>query len=131
MSDREVAAESLWNDLRGLLDQKLACLPPRYRAALVRCDTGPIKFYITFVLVNDGDKTNNPELASSALLVNGKELEKGFIVTGGLKKDHSWRALRPKDPLIVAYTLGETFPKPGTYKVAWKGKRFQSPKKAR
>ena len=83
-------------------------------------------FMIHFALVNDGDKTINPDVESSRLLVNGKDL-KGwdFIIANGIRDD-SWYALPPGDYLAFGYALGERFEKPGVYKVSWKGKGFAS-----
>lgn len=85
-------------------------------------------FMMHFALLNDGDKTINPrpEVESSQLLVNGKELKDwSFIVANGIR-DKRWEALPPGDYLTFGYSLGNYFDKPGTYKVTWKGRGFES-----
>jgi RNA polymerase sigma factor (sigma-70 family) len=90
-------------------------------------DMGAGIFQVNFVVVNDGEKTTDPECGSSRLLVNGKELEDwGFVVANG-PKDRRWDALPPKDHLSFGYALGKHFDKPGVYKVVWRGKKFESP----
>jgi uncharacterized protein (TIGR03067 family) len=90
-------------------------------------DTGPGLFQINFTVVNDGDRTIDPECESSRLLINGKELKDwSFIVSNG-PRDSRWKALPAKDHLVFGYALGKYFDKPGVYKVVWKGKKFQSP----
>jgi hypothetical protein len=90
-------------------------------------DTGPGAFQIHFVVVNDGDKTIDPECESSRLIVNGKDLDDwSFHVSNG-PKDRRWNALPAKDHLSFSYALSKNFAKPGVYKVVWKGKQFQAP----
>src|SRR5262249_19477491 len=84
-------------------------------------------FMVNFGLVNDGTQVVNPELGSSQLFVNGKELKDWpFIVSIG-PRDARWEALPPGDHLSFGYALGRHFEKPGTYKVSWKGQGFESP----
>lgn len=84
-------------------------------------------FMVNFGLVNDGDKTVDPEIDSSQLLVNGKVLKNwDFIINNGIR-DGRWKALPPKDNLGFGYALGNHFEEPGIYKLQWKGKDFQSP----
>lgn len=93
-------------------------------------------FLIHLALVNDGDKIIDPELESSQLLVNGKELgaDWSFTISIG-PRDHRFQALPPGDHLAMTYSLGRDFQgvlgrhfrEPGIYRVSWKGKRFQSP----
>jgi hypothetical protein len=84
-------------------------------------------FMVFFGLVNDGDKAVNPEVESSQLLVNGKELENWpFIIANGIR-GRRWKSLPPGDHLSFGYDLGNHFAKPGIYKLSWKGKGFQSP----
>jgi hypothetical protein len=83
-------------------------------------------FVIYFALVNDSDKTINPDLDSSRLLVNGKELKDWpFIVSQG-PRDARWQALPAGDYLSFAYAMGRYFDEPATFKVAWKGKDFEA-----
>jgi hypothetical protein len=82
---------------------------------------------IFFALVNDGKKVVDPEIRSSHLLVNGKELKDwGFIIAGGIRDDR-FTALPAGDYLSFAYALGNHFQKPGIYKLHWKGKAFDAP----
>jgi len=84
-------------------------------------------FVIAFGIVNEGDKTVDPEVNSSKLLVNGKELKDWpFIIASG-PRDESWKALPSQGHLSFGYALWKYFRKPGVYKVRWKGKSFQSP----
>ena len=82
---------------------------------------------VSFALVNDGKKTIDPEIESSHLLVNGKELKDwDFIIAGGIR-DNRFKALPSNDNLSFAYALGSHFQKPGIYKLHWKGKTFDAP----
>lgn len=83
-------------------------------------------FQMHFALVNDGADTINPDLGSSQLLVNGKEMKDWPFLVGNGPRDRRWEALPPGDYLAFSYALGDHFPEPGVYKVAWKGKGFQS-----
>jgi hypothetical protein len=85
-------------------------------------------FMMYFALVNDGEKTVNPEadVESSQLLVNGKQFKDWpFTIANGIR-DNRWKALPSGDYLSFGYALGRYFKKPGTYKVKWKGKSFES-----
>jgi RNA polymerase sigma factor (sigma-70 family) len=83
-------------------------------------------FQINFTVVNDGDKTIDPDIGSSELLVNGKPMKDwDFIIHNG-PRDDRWTALPPGDCLEFGYGLGDRFEKPGIYRVQWKGKNFQS-----
>jgi hypothetical protein len=87
-------------------------------------------------LVNDSDKTIDPELGSSQLLVNGKELgdDWSFQMANGIRDDR-FEALPAGDHLAMTISfgrdfqgaLGRHFREPGIYRVSWKGKGFQSP----
>ena len=84
------------------------------------------KFTVQFGLVNDGDKTVDPEIESSELLVNGKKLKDwDWIIRNGLRSNN-WNALAPNDHVHFAYALGKHFEEPGIYKLKWKGKDFES-----
>ena len=87
--------------------------------------TEPLMLY--FGLVNDGDKVVDPEISSTQLLVNGKELENWAMTVGSGPRDERWTALPPGDGIQAGIALGERFKKAGIYKVSWKGKGFQSP----
>jgi hypothetical protein len=89
-------------------------------------DFAPAPFVVSFGLVNDGDKPFDPEVRSSRLLVNGKELEGWPGDTAG-PRDARWNSLPPKDGLRFGTDLGKYFEQPGVYKVVWKGKGFESP----
>jgi hypothetical protein len=84
-------------------------------------------FMIHFGLVNDGDKAVDPEIESSQLFVNGKELKDWSFIIGNGPRDDRWKALPPGDHLSFGYALGKHFEKPGAYRVSWKGKNFESP----
>jgi hypothetical protein len=82
---------------------------------------------LTFVIVNDGDSTVNPGVATSHLFINGVELKKwGFISSNGPKGSFN-TALPPKRTLLFSYGLGEYFQKPGVYTVRWEGENFKAP----
>jgi hypothetical protein len=84
-------------------------------------------FMIHFGLLNDSNKTIKPDLDSSQLLINGKNLKDwDFIIFNG-PRDDRWDTLPPGDYLLFGIALGTHFEKPGVYKVIWKGKGFQSP----
>lgn len=86
----------------------------------------PQFFAIFFSMVNDGKKTVNPEIDSSRLFINGKELKDwGFIVGNGPRTD-DFEALAPGECLQFTKAMGNYFTEPGIYKVKWKGKAFES-----
>jgi hypothetical protein len=88
---------------------------------------GTSSLQIHFALVNDGKKLVDPEIKSSQLLVNDKELKDwAFIIAGG-PRDARFTALPPGDYLSFSYALGKHFAKPGIYKLHWKGKGFDAP----
>jgi hypothetical protein len=89
--------------------------------------TDPRFFSVSFTLVNDGDRTVNPEIGSSQFLVNGKELTDWGFVVGNGPRTHEFEALPPGQCLRFGYALGRYFAEPGVYKVRWKGKAFESP----
>jgi len=83
-------------------------------------------FTVHFALVNDGDKTVDPKIESSQLLVNGKELKNwDYIIANGIRSTN-WKSLTPGDHLHFTYGLGKDFEEPGIYKLKWKGKAFES-----
>jgi hypothetical protein len=81
---------------------------------------------ITFALVNDGVEALDPEIASSEIIVNGAALRDSGFILGNGPKPLDWKALPPGGSLEFGYALGEYFGKPGTYRVAWKGKNFEA-----
>lgn len=81
---------------------------------------------VSFGLVNDSDKTINPDLDSSKLLVNGKELENWILIINNGIQPHNRDAIRPGDYLLFSIALEERFRLPGEYRLVWKGKEFQS-----
>jgi hypothetical protein len=85
-------------------------------------------FSVSFVLVNDGDKAVNPEIEASHFPVNGKEPKDwGFVIGNGPRGDDFY-SLPPGRSLRLGYALGERyFSEPGTYRIQWKGKSFESP----
>jgi hypothetical protein len=84
-------------------------------------------FMVRFGVVNDGDKTVDPEIGASHLLVNGKELKDwGEIIGNGLHST-KWKSLAPRDHVEFGIGLGEEFQEPGIYKLKWKSKDFESP----
>jgi hypothetical protein len=85
------------------------------------------RFMLYFGLVNDGDKTVDPELESSQLLVNGNELKDWRFILSNGPRDDRWEALPPGDNLSFGIALGARFEKPGVYRVSWKGKGFKAP----
>jgi hypothetical protein len=89
-------------------------------------DTVPGIFQINFTMINDGDKTIDPEISSSKLLINGKELKDWPILVSNGPKDNRFKALPPGDYLLFGSGLGKYFEEPGIYKVSWQGKAFQS-----
>lgn len=88
--------------------------------------TSPEFFSISFSLVNDGDKTINPDVDSSQFFVNGKELKDwGFIVGNGPRGD-DFKSLPPGACLRFGKAMGSYFTEPGVYTIRWKGKTFES-----
>jgi hypothetical protein len=84
------------------------------------------RFMLHFGIVNDGDKTVNPEMNSSQLLINGKELKNwAFLLMNGPGEDRD-EALPPGEAIQFGMDFGKYFEEPGIYKVVWKGKDFQS-----
>lgn len=93
-------------------------------------------FLLHLALVNDGEKTIDPELAASQLIVNGKEVGDDWSRTiGNGLRDDRFEALPPGDHLAMTISFGgdfrealaRHFREPGVYRVSWKGKRFESP----
>jgi hypothetical protein len=82
---------------------------------------------IELTLVNDGDEVIDPKIVESRIVINGKELaDSGLILRSGLQGSQ-FKALSPGDHLQFGVVLRKHFQEPGTYRVSWKGTRFQSP----
>ncbi|HTK74510.1 MAG TPA: hypothetical protein VL371_04580 [Gemmataceae bacterium] len=83
---------------------------------------------ILFALVNDSDKLIDPELVDSKIIVNGKELRPLIRRTGTFSGMINLRdlKLRPKESVEFGMGLGNEFKDPGIYRIAWKGKQFES-----
>lgn len=84
-------------------------------------------FVILFGLVNDGNKTVDPHIGDSKLLINGKEYKDWAFTIANGPRDDRWNALPPGDNLSFAVSMGDHFKDAGIYKLQWKGKAFQSP----
>lgn len=80
-----------------------------------------------FSLVNDGDRTVDPKIGSSKLLINGKVPEDwNFVINNGIRSSEA-DALPPGRFLLFGYKLDRYFDKPGIYRVHWEGEAFKSP----
>jgi len=82
---------------------------------------------IEFTLVNDGDGVTDPKISESRIVINGKELADSGLILGSGPNDARFKALSPGDSLQFSLLLGDEFKEPGTYRVSWKGRGFQSP----
>src|SRR5713101_175876 len=83
---------------------------------------------IKFALVNDGDKTAATDVDSWRIIVNGKQMSErntSLMFGNGSRMEDT---LPPGGHSQVARAMGVYFKEPGTYKVSWKGKTFESPK---
>jgi hypothetical protein len=86
----------------------------------------PQRVMLTFTLVNDSDRTIDPEVRESELLINGKPFERWRFNLGNGPRDE-WRdALPPGEFTAFSHSMNEHFQRPGIYRIMWKGKRFQS-----
>ncbi len=84
-------------------------------------------FTVFFGLVNDGQKTVDPKIGESHLLINGVEPKDwDDTINNGIRTTR-FEALPPGENLEFTYALGDYFREPGIYKVVWKGKDFESP----
>ena len=85
------------------------------------------KLSIEFTVVNDSDKTIDPKIAESRIVINGEVLaDSARILTNG-PQDTRYGALPPGDHLRFVFALGDHFERPGVYRVSWRGEDFQSP----
>lgn len=89
--------------------------------------TDPPFFSVSFALMNDGDRTIDPEIMASKFLVNGKELKDWAFVVGNGPRGTDFEALPPGHCLRFGSAMGRYFAEPGVYKIQWKGKAFESP----
>jgi hypothetical protein len=86
----------------------------------------PQQLMLYFTLVNDSDKTVDPEVRSSELLINGKPFERWQFRLGNGPRDE-WRDALPAGEFTTfSFGMNHYFQKPGIYRIMWKGKRFQS-----
>ena len=82
---------------------------------------------IYFTIVNEGNRTIDPQIESSKIIINGVELESSAFIFGNGIRDQRWRALPPGDSLEFTYALENYFKEPGIYRVSWRGKNFETP----
>ncbi|HLJ48781.1 MAG TPA: hypothetical protein VKU01_22345 [Bryobacteraceae bacterium] len=82
---------------------------------------------VSFVVINDGDATVDPEVEGSHLLINGKEPEDWSIVIANGIRAANYRVLPPGGVLEFNYQLGPRyFAKPGVYTLRWEVGKFRS-----
>ena len=84
-------------------------------------------FTLFFGLVNDGKVTVDPKIGESHLLINGVEPKDWDISINNGPRSANFEALPPGESLELGMAAESFFPKPGIYKVVWKGKNFESP----
>jgi hypothetical protein len=85
------------------------------------------RLQIYFSLVNDGQRTVDPKIGSSKLVINGKvPKDWDFVINNGPRSSEA-DALPPGRFLLFGYALERYFGKPGVYRVYWKGEAFKSP----
>jgi hypothetical protein len=83
-------------------------------------------FQLDFTVVNDGDRTVDPGIEGSTLLVNGKELKDWGFVVGNGPRGSDFKALAPGRAVRFGYAMGQYFDEPGIYRVVWKGQGFEA-----
>jgi hypothetical protein len=81
---------------------------------------------IYFTLVNDSDKTINPEIGASQIVVNGQALQDSDVIFNNGIRHKGFYALPPNDHLLFTYALGDKFAEPGIYRVSWRGPAFEA-----
>jgi hypothetical protein len=81
---------------------------------------------LIFAIVNDGDSTVNPGVATSRLFINGVELKEWSFINRNGPKTTFDAALPPKRTLLFSYAVGKYFQKPGAYTVKWQGENFKA-----
>lgn len=85
-------------------------------------------FMVSFALVNDDNKGFAPtaEVNSSKFFINGKELEDWpHIISNGPREVRGF-VLESGKSLQFTKGMGKYFAEPGTYKIKWSGKAFES-----
>ena len=91
-----------------------------------RSNNLPRPFMVTFSLVNDGEKTVDPKVGESDLVINGKKMEDWRFTASNGPRDARWQALPPGGDILFGYDLHRHFTAPGTYRVVWKGDGYES-----
>lgn len=81
------------------------------------------RLMIGVAVVNDGATPAVFRRAETELVINGKPLD-GFGDVFG--EGAVWPPLAPGQSYSAALGLGKHFARPGTYKVQWRGKGFES-----
>jgi hypothetical protein len=92
--------------------------------------TRPSSVLLSFLLVNDSDTPLDVEAGSWKIAINGTELpDSDWIFGNGPMPTSGWSRLSSGEhyELAKALSLEKYFPKPGEYRIAWKGKTFHSP----
>jgi hypothetical protein len=82
---------------------------------------------VEFTLANDGEAPIDPAVSRSRLVVNGQELKDSGMVQGNDPPDPRFVTLPAGDHLQFVRNLGDLCQSPGTYRISWRGERFQSP----
>jgi hypothetical protein len=80
-------------------------------------------------LVNDGNQILETGLRESVLVVNGQPVRGAAwdaALKAGLRGD-AWQKVAPSEHVGVICPLEDVITEPGTYRVSWSGKDFQSP----
>jgi hypothetical protein len=80
-------------------------------------------------LVNDGTQVLETGLRESVLVVNGQPQRGDKWDTALMEclRGRAWEKLQPGEHTEVICSLDEIITGPGTYRVSWRGKNFQSP----
>lgn len=86
----------------------------------------PMHVFLSFNLMNDSDRTIDPEIKASQLLINGKPFKDWVFYLSNGPQDDRQSALPPGEFLGRTMQMDLLFQKPGIYKILWKGKNFQS-----
>jgi hypothetical protein len=81
---------------------------------------------IEFTLVNEGEKSIDPMIGDSRIVINGKELTDSGLILNRVPKEVHAKALSPGGSVQFDCLLGDQFKKPGTYRILWGGAGFQS-----
>jgi hypothetical protein len=114
-------------ETQGKLWAVISIIPP----LLIRENTSTVDRTMIFLeLVNDGAQTIETGAGESVLVVNGKPLRSGAwdsALHNGLISFDRWEKLPPGDFTGIGRSLHGIITEPGTYRVSWRGKNFQSP----